>query len=116
MVLVACSSVAAEPEVGRDASTEAAEAGAPDAGVRVTPRDASAEAAPIEDAGPLAPECNGAIHANECAALSLPAAYGVEPTCEGAPYRGTKRRPAGLAGCVDWETLATGERFTCCPE
>jgi hypothetical protein len=117
VLLAACSSIPAEPFVERDASTDVVEDRGRDAGVVVTPRDASVvDAAPLEDAGPLAPECNGSLHASDCAALHLPSAYGVESTCESFPYLGTMRRPKGLAGCVDWETLATGERLTCCPE
>ena len=117
LTVAACSSSEAfeVTDAGVDATPDARQ----DAGVAVyrdaAIPDATEAAAPV-DAGPLDPLCDGDKFRDRCAALNLPAEYGVEPACESTPYRGTTRRPDGLAGCVDWETLATGERITCCPK
>lgn len=117
LVLAACSSEAIE--AAPDASPVAIDAGSDAAKVAVIPRDAAPEASAEAgvDAGPLDPACNGNVRRDDCAALFLPSAYGMNPGCEGTPYRGTsERRPSGLVGCVDYEVLATHDRLTCCPE
>lgn len=120
LIVAACSSSeATEPAPAQDAGREASSLpSATDAGI-ATRRDASvpdaSDASPV-DAGPLDPLCDGDKLRARCAELLLPAEYGVGQDCDGTPYRGTVRRAGGLVGCVDWETLATGERLTCCPE